>query len=120
MGIQKLRQAQFWAGAGAIVLGISLAVTLSLGEYRRHIEQTAVVSADEFERLSGLLAWFTPRLTLGTLVLYTLGYVLVPPPAVDEAAVLRRVAKRKLRMPLLTEAEMQLWTQLLEEVKHDE
>jgi hypothetical protein len=60
MGIQKLRQAQFWAGTGAIVLGISLAVTLSLGEYRRNIEQTAVVSADEFERLSGLLAWFTP------------------------------------------------------------
>jgi hypothetical protein len=53
-------------------------------------------------------------------VLYTLGYVLAPAPAVDEAAVLRRIAKRKLQMPLLTETEMQLWTQVLDEVKTDE
>jgi hypothetical protein len=117
--LSKLATAQFWAGAVAIVLGISVATNVALAEKRADIEGNGLnVQEQEWERATGLAYWYAQRQTLGALIIYAIASLAAPLPTRDEADTLRRFARRKLGQPLLTDSEIELWSRVLEDSTH--
>ena len=117
--MKRLSTAQFWAGAVAIVLGVSVATNMALAEKRADIEGTGLaVQEQEWERATGLAYWYAQRQTVGALIIYAIASLLAPIPARDDADTLRRFARRKLGQPLLTDAEIELWSRVLEDSTH--
>jgi hypothetical protein len=117
--LSKFATAQFWAGAVAIVLGVSVATNLALAEKRADIEGNGLnVQEQEWERATGLAYWYAQRQTVGALVIYAVAILLAPTPTRDDAATLRAYARRKLSQPLLSDTEIELWSRVLEDQPH--
>lgn len=117
--LSKLKTAQFWAGAVAIVLGISVATNVALSEKRADIEGNGLnVQEQEWERATGLAYWYAQRQTVGALIIYAIASLAAPLPTRDEAETLRRFARRKLGQPLLSDSEIELWSRVLEDSTH--
>jgi hypothetical protein len=114
--LSKFTTTQFWAGAVAIVLGISVSTNLALAEKRADIEGNGLaVQEQEWERATGLAYWYAQRQTIGALLIYAIAILLAPTPTRDDAATLRRYARRKLAQPLLSDPEIELWSRVLED-----
>ncbi|PSN13942.1 hypothetical protein C7293_13700 [filamentous cyanobacterium CCT1] len=117
--LSKFATAQFWAGAVAIVLGVSVSTNLALAEKRADIEGNGLeVQEQEWERATGLAYWYAQRQTVGALLIYAIAILLAPVPTRDDADTLRRFARRKLSQPLLSDSEIELWSRVLEDSNH--
>lgn len=114
-----LRDPRYWLSIAVAVLCISGGLQAGAERYiqRQGLRQRADLG--ELERFNGMVANFAPWAIVATATGLTLVWRLCPAPEASDRAALAKLARAKLAQPLLTDAELSLWSTVLEEVtKH--
>ncbi|MDX2213753.1 MAG: hypothetical protein SFY66_10755 [Oculatellaceae cyanobacterium bins.114] len=96
--------------------GVILGMLYGLNDLYHKISADYEVPLEEWGRFQGDVWALLPSILITTLVFYALSVVIAPDQS-DRAA-LRRIARSKLSQPLLSEQELEMWSRLMEEVKH--
>jgi hypothetical protein len=97
--------------------GVILGMLYGLNDLYRKISADYQVPLGEWGRFQGDVWALLPSILITTLVFYALSVVIAPDQS-DRAAI-RRIARAKLSQPLLSEQEIEMWSRVMEEVKHD-
>lgn len=101
----------------AAAIAVQLGIWWGAGHYARYIRTEGSAKITEIERwrglTQGLVPWTMTTVGLSLLMLWRL----MPIPSGDDRAVLAKLARQKLTQPLLSEAETQLWSAVLEELE---
>ncbi|NET40087.1 MAG: hypothetical protein F6K19_50475 [Cyanothece sp. SIO1E1] len=116
---QKFTDYRYWAGLGAITLGILIGIQMGIDAHISSIPRARLTVEDK-ERLRGIVLNLGPGIIGSTLGLYTVMWVFAPMPPVDSANVLQAYARRKLRQPLLTQSESEFWAKIMEDTKDEQ
>ncbi|MEO0985987.1 MAG: hypothetical protein AAFY20_10595 [Cyanobacteria bacterium J06639_14] len=100
-------------------IAVQLGIWWGASHYADYIRTEGSADIREVERWKGLTQGLVPwtMTTVGLAILVV--WRLMPSPAGNDAAALAKLARQKLGEPLLTEAETDLWTRVLEEVEDE-
>jgi hypothetical protein len=110
---------RYWLSIAVAVLCISGGLQAGAERYiqRQGLRQRADLG--ELERFTGMVANLAPWAIATTAAGLTLVWRFCPAPEASDQAALAKLARAKLAQPLLTDAELQLWSTVLDEVtKH--
>lgn len=105
----------------AIALGVTLGTLYGLNNLHHNIaEQGYSIPVTEWGRFVGDVWAIAPHIAATTLIFSAIATVLAPDERKSDRQVLRRIARAKLSQEYLSEADNQLWSQVLHEVeRHD-
>jgi len=95
------------------VAGFNYALNARFNELRRAYN----VPASEWDEYKGEVWMLLPDMTMTVAVFTILGILLAPDTVRGDRARIRELARHKLSQSYLTEAELQQWTSILEEVE---
>lgn len=115
--MKRLSDPRYWLSIAALVLGVYVGLEAGAERYiqRQGLRQRAELT--ELERWKGMVANLGPwAMGFGAAGL-TLVWGFCPAPKPKDSEALKRLAESKLSQPLLTNAETQLWVQVLEATK---
>jgi hypothetical protein len=116
--LKKLLEPSSVLGFALCTAGTILGITYGLNHLHFKLSREYNVPIEEWGRFQGDVWAMMPDVLFTTLAFYALAVVLAPDSG-DRAAI-RRIARRKLSQPLISQDELEMWSRVMEEAKHDD